>query len=70
MIFEEVHQLTSDERNTLLFLTGGLRIIDSRNISKDELWNLKEFFGWNNRPDLELLKTIIKKDCVITKLCR
>ena len=65
-----IHYLTDDERNTLLFLTGGLRVIDSREISKEELWNLREFFGWNSRPELKLLRVIIKKDCVITKLSR
>ncbi len=70
MIFENIHYLTDDQRNTLLFLTGGLRIIDSREISKEELWNLREFFGWNSRPELKLLRVIIKKDCVITKLSR
>ena len=55
MIFENIHYLTDDERNTLLFLTGGLRVIDSREISKEELWNLREFFGWNSRPELKLL---------------
>lgn len=70
MITEITHDLTPDQRNTLLFLTGGLRVIDSRDISSDELWNLKEFFGWNRRTDIELLRTIIKKDCVITKICR
>ena len=70
MITEITHNLTSDQRNTLLFLTGGLKVIDSRDISEDELWNLKEFFGWNRRTDIELLRTIIKKDCVITKICK
>lgn len=70
MITEITHNLTPDQRNTLLFLTGGLRVIDSRDISPDELWNLKEFFGWNRRSDIELLRTIIKKDCVITKICK
>lgn len=70
MITEITHDLTPDQRNTLLFLTGGLRVIDSRDISPDELWNLKEFFGWNRRTDIELLRTIIKKDCVITKICK
>jgi len=68
MITEIKHTLTDDERNTLLFLTGGLRIIDSRDLSKEELWNIKEFFGYNRQNPTKLLRTIIKRDCVITKI--
>lgn len=67
MIVEINHELTPDQRNTLLFLTGGLKVIDSRDISKDELWNLKEFFGYN-RSNTKLLRVIIKKDITITKI--
>lgn len=67
MITEIKHELTPDQRNTLLFLTGGLKIIDRRDISKDELWNLKEFFGYN-RSKTDLLRVIIKKDITITKI--
>lgn len=66
-IYEIEHKLTDDERNTLLFLTGGLRLLKSDELSKDELWNLQEFFGYNNSNKV-LLKTIIFKDKVITKI--
>lgn len=67
MIHEIAHELTPDERNTLLFLTGGMKIIKSSEISKEDLWNLKEFFGYNRKPK-KLLKTIIFRDKVITKV--
>lgn len=66
-IYEIEHKLTDDERNTLLFLTGGLRLLKSDELSKDELWNLQEFFGYNNSNKV-LLKTIIFKDKVVTKI--
>lgn len=69
MIVEINHELTPDQRNTLLFLTGGLKVIDSRDISEGELWNLKEFFGYNRNPTT-LLRVIIKKDITITKICK
>lgn len=70
MITEIKYELTTDQRNTLLFLTGGLKVIDSRDISKDELWNLKEFFGYNRQNPTKLLRVIIKKDVTITKICK
>lgn len=70
MITEIKHELTPDQRNTLLFLTGGLKVIDSRDISEDELWNLKEFFGYNRQNTTKLLRVIIKKDVTITKICQ
>ena len=66
-IYEIEHKLTDDERNTLLFLTGGLRLLKSDELSKDELWNLQELFGYNNSNKV-LLKTIIFKDKVVTKI--
>lgn len=66
-IYEIEHTLNDDERRTLLFLTGGLRLLKSDELSKDELWNLQEFFGYNN-SNKELLKTIIFRDKVVTKI--
>lgn len=68
MIIEIKHQLSDEQRRTLLFLTGCNRVLDSRELSKDELWNLHEFFGWNkpNRP--QILRLIIKRDVTITKV--
>lgn len=68
MIYEVEHQLTRDERNTLLFLTGGLRLLKCNELSDDEVWNLKEFFGYNRPVDRKLLRVIIFKDKVVTKL--
>ena len=33
-IYEIEHKLTDDERNTLLFLTGGLKLIKSKDCTK------------------------------------
>lgn len=68
MIVEIKHQLDDEQRRTLLFLTGYQRILDSRDLSKDEIWNLQEFFGWNkpNRP--QILRLIIRKSETITKV--
>lgn len=67
MIYEIEHKLTDDERKTLLFLTGGLKLIKSSEITKEDLWNLQEFFGYNG-TNKHIIKTIIFKDKVITKI--
>jgi hypothetical protein len=66
-IYEIEHKLTDDERTTLLFLTGGLKLIKSKECTKEDIWNLQEFFGYNNSNKV-LLKTIIFKDKVVTKI--
>lgn len=66
-IYEIEHKLTDDERNTLLFLTGGLKLIKSKECTKEDIWNLQEFFGYNNSNKV-LLKTIIFRDKVVTKI--
>lgn len=66
-IVEVNHTLTFDERHTLLFLTGGMKIINTRDISPDEAWNLREFFGYN-KSNTTLLKVIIFRDKVVTKI--
>lgn len=66
-IYEIEHKLTDDERNTLLFLTGGLKLIKSKDCTKEDIWNLQEFFGYNH-TNKHIIKTIIFKDKVITKI--
>lgn len=67
-IYEITHTLSEDERNTLLFLTGKMRIIKCNELTDNDLWNLKEFFGYNKPNSPALLKVIIFRDKVITKL--
>lgn len=66
-IYEIEHTLDAEERRTLLFLTGGIKLIKSSEISSDELWNLQEFFGYN-KTNKHILKTIIFRDKVVTKI--
>lgn len=66
-IYEIEHTLDVEERRTLLFLTGGMKLIKSSEISSDELWNLQEFFGYN-KTNKHILKTIIFRDKVVTKI--
>lgn len=68
MIYEVTHRLTPEERSTLLFLTGNLRLIKCNECTPEEVWNLKEFFGYNRPVDRKLLRVIIFRDKVITKL--
>lgn len=68
MISEITLPLSEDERNTLLFLTNGQRIIDLRDLDENSKWNTKEFFGYNRNTTSKLLKVIIKKQEVILKL--
>lgn len=66
-VYEIEHTLDVEERRTLLFLTGGMKLIKSSEISSNELWNLQEFFGYN-KTNKRILKTIIFKDKVVTKI--
>lgn len=66
-IYEIEHKLTYDERNTLLFLTGGLKLIKSKDLTQEDIWNLQEFFGYNH-TNKHIIKTIIFKDKVVTKI--
>ena len=45
MIYERELKLSEDERNTLLFLTSGLKVIKVQELTKEDLWNLKQYFG-------------------------
>lgn len=67
MIYEKEYDLNTEECRTLLFLTGGLRIIDRRDITKEDIWNLQEFFGLNNTNKI-ILRCIIKRDKVVIKI--
>ena len=64
-IFEIEHNLTSDERETLLFLTGGLKCFKISDLDESSAGNIRRFFDLKNR---ELLKVIIFKDKVVTKV--
>jgi hypothetical protein len=66
-IYEIEHKLTDDDRNTLLFLTGGLKLIKSKDCTKEEIWNLQEFFGFNH-TNKHIIKIIIFRDKVVTKI--
>ena len=70
MIYERELKLSEDERNTLLFLTSGLKVIKVQDITKEDLWNLKQYFGSEIKSNEELLKVIVFKDRVVTKLRR
>lgn len=65
MIYEIEHKLTSDERETLLFLTGGLKCFKISELDESSAGNIKRYFGFK---DKELLKVIIFKDKVVTKV--
>lgn len=70
MIYERELKLSEDERNTLLFLTSGLKVIKVQDITKEDLWNLKQYFGSEIKSNEELLKVIVFKDKVVIKLRR
>lgn len=67
MIYEKNYNLTDDERCTLLFLTGNLRVFSYKDVSKPEMNNIYTFFGINQKYT-KILKVIIKRDTVILKL--
>lgn len=67
MSHEITYPLTSDERNTLLFLTGGLKIFKTSDLDENSKWNINEYFGYN-RSNINLLKVIIFKDKVVAKV--
>lgn len=70
MIYERDYELNSDERNTLLFLTGGNKLLKRDELSKEELWNLNQFFGCKKEIEGSILKVIIFKDKVTVKYSR
>lgn len=65
MIYEIEHKLTSDERETLLFLTGGLKCFKISELDSSSAENIRRYFDFK---DKELLKVIIFKDKVVTKV--
>lgn len=67
MSHEITYPLTSDERNTLLFLTGGLKVFKISDLDENSKWNINEYFGYN-RSKVNLLKVIIFKDKVVAKV--
>ena len=68
MITEITHKLTDDQRHDLLFLTGGMRVFKLKDLDDNSRWNINEYFGMNFDKTRKLLKVIIKKDEVITKM--
>ena len=68
MITEISHKLTQDERNDLLFLTGGLKVFNTKDLDENSRWNINEYFGYNRSNSAKLLKVIIKREEVITKI--
>ena len=66
MSHEITYPLTSDERNTLLFLTGGLKVFKTSDLDENSKWNINEYFGYN-RSNINLLKVIIFKGKPIFK---
>lgn len=68
MITEISHKLTQDERNDLLFLTGGLKVFSTKDLDENSRWNINEYFGYNRNKSVKLLKVIIKREEVITKI--
>lgn len=68
MITEISHKLTQDERNDLLFLTGGLKVFNTKDLDENSRWNINEYFGFNRNKSVKLLKVIIKREEVITKI--
>lgn len=69
-IYERELKLSEDERNTLLFLTSGLKVIKVQELTKEDLWNLKQYFGSEIKVNEDLLKVIVFKDRVVIKLRR
>lgn len=67
-IYERDIELTTEERKTLLFLTGNNRIIKRNELSKEEIYNINTFFGKEIHHCEEFLKVIIFKDKVTLKL--
>lgn len=67
MSHEITYPLTSDERNTLLFLSGGLKVFKTSDLDDNSKWNINEYFGYN-RSNINLLKVIIFKDKVVAKV--
>lgn len=68
MIYELEHKLSTEERKDLLFLTGGLKCFKLDELDKNSRHNINEYFGYNKDKSAELLKVIIFKDKVVTKL--
>lgn len=68
MITEVSHILSDDQRHDLLFLTGGMKVFRIKDLDKSSRWNINEYFGFNGLRDKKLLKVIIKKNEVITKM--
>lgn len=67
-IYELEHKLTSEERKDLLFLTGGLKCFKISDLDENSKQCINEYFGYNKDKSAELLKVIIFKDKVVTKL--
>lgn len=67
-IYERTIELTKDEMNTLLFLTGRNRIIKRSELSKAEIHNINTFFGKEIHEAEIFLKLIIYKNKVIIKV--
>lgn len=70
MIYERDYELSKDERNTLLFLTGGNKLLKRDELSKEEIWNLDQFFGCKKEIEGSILKVIVFKDKVTVKYSR
>ena len=70
MIYERELKLSADERNTLLFLTSGLKLIKVQDITKEDLWNLNQYFGGEIPKNDKLIKVIIFRDKVVLRLWR
>lgn len=70
MIYEKELTLTKDEKNTLLFLTSGMKLIKTKEITKEDLWNLKQYFGEEIPKNDKLIKVIIFRDKVVLRLWR
>jgi hypothetical protein len=68
MIYELEHELSTEERKDLLFLTGGLKCFKLDELDENSRHNINEYFGYNKDKSAELLKVIIFKDKVVTKL--
>lgn len=66
-IYERTIELTKDEMNTLLFLTGKQRIVKRSELSKAEIHNVNTFFGKEIHEYEIFLKLIIYRDKVIIK---
>lgn len=68
MIYELEHKLSTEERKDLLFITGGLKCFKLDELDENSRHNINEYFGYNKDKSAELLKVIIFKDKVVTKL--